>query len=335
MAPIIFGLAGTALSETERTIFHDIEPAGYILFAHNIADIAQLRALTDDLRSLSARDDLPILIDQEGGRVARMRPPIWPDFPAGARFDALYSIAPMTAIEALRCNMAAIALTLAEVGISVNCAPLLDIRHPDTHEAIGDRAFGADPLRVASLGRAALRGLAEGGVVGVIKHMPGQGRAVVDSHHALPVVKAANAVLEIDLEPFIKLSDAPIAMTAHVVYQAWDAARCATLSPHVIGTIIRNRIGFDGLLISDDLHMNALRGDVGARAADCLAAGCDLALDCWSRGSDVTQVAEQLPAMTEVAATRLAAAMAFAKPKSDTAPLAELIAKRDELLAYA
>jgi beta-N-acetylhexosaminidase len=335
MAPIIVGLAGTALSKGERSLFRSADPAGYILFTHNIVDVAQLRALTDDLRSLSGRDDLPVLIDQEGGRVARMQPPIWPEFPAAARFDALYSVAPMTAIEALRCNMAAVALTLAEVGITVNCLPLLDIRYPETHEAIGDRAFGRDPMRVASLGRAALSGLAAGGVVGIIKHMPGQGRAVVDSHHALPVVKATEAALETDLEPFIKLSDAPIAMTAHVIYEAWDAARCATLSPYVIERIIRNQIGFDGLLISDDLHMKALSGDMATRATDCLAAGCDLALDCWSRGDDMAEVVHQLPAMTEAAKARLVSAMALVKPQSNGATLADLIAKRDELLAYA
>jgi beta-N-acetylhexosaminidase len=335
MTPLVFGLAGIALSDAERAIFRSANPAGYILFAHNVADRAQLRALTDSLRDLSGRADLPILIDQEGGRVARLQPPLWPAFPAGARFDALYSVAPMTAIEALRCNMEAVALTLAEVGITINCAPVLDIRYADTHSAIGDRALGGDPLRVASLGRAALTGLRAGGVVGVIKHMPGQGRAVVDSHHDLPIVRASADALETDLEPFTQLRDAPIAMTGHVVYEAWDADHCATLSPFVIETIIRNKIGFDGLLISDDLHMQALHGDVATRASACVAAGCDIALDCWSRGDDMANVAAQMPEMSDKARQRLSAAIATVHPAQGTGSIADLIAKRDELLSYA
>jgi beta-N-acetylhexosaminidase len=335
MTPIIFGLAGTALSKAERALFRSADPAGYILFAHNVSDRAQLRALTDSLRDLSGRANLPILIDQEGGRVVRLSPPIWPEFPAAARFDALYNVAPMTAIEALRCNMEAVALTLAEAGITVNCAPVLDVRYRDTHSRIGDRTLGANPWQVASLGRATLDGLRAGGVIGVIKHMPGQGRAVVDSHHALPIVTADDQMLESDIEPFRLLNGAPIAMTGHVVYQAWDADNCATLSSYVIETIIRGRIGFDGLLLSDDLHMDALSGDVAQRASACLAAGCDIALDCWSRGDDIAKVVTQLPAMTETATQRLAVALASVNSAVGGVSIADLIAKRDELLSYA
>ena len=194
MTPAIFGLSGPVLTADEAAFFADAQPAGYIMFKRNCVDRAQLRALTDSLRALEGREDVAILIDQEGGRVARMQPPEWPAFPPGGVFDALYDIAPMSAIEAARSNAHALALMLAEVGISVDCAPLLDVRGPATHPAIGDRALASEPLPVASLGRAVLRGLAAGGVVGVVKHMPGQGRAVVDSHHDLPVVAADDAL---------------------------------------------------------------------------------------------------------------------------------------------
>ena len=187
MKPVIFGLAGPQLSPDETALFGDTDPAGYILFARNIVNRDQLRALTDSLRSLAGRDDLAILIDQEGGRVARLRPPEWEAFPPGAAFDALYDVAPMSAIEAIRANAEAIALTLAEVGISVNCLPLLDVRLPGAHDIIGDRALGSEPLRVAALGRATLDGLAAGGVVGVVKHMPGHGRAL--AHRGPPAGK--------------------------------------------------------------------------------------------------------------------------------------------------
>jgi len=195
MKPVIFGLAGDRISPEERAFFREADPAGYILFKRNIVDRAQLRALTDDLKALAGREDLAILIDQEGGRVARMQPPEWPAFPAGAAFDRLYDVAPMSAIEAARANGEALGLMLAEVGITVDCLPLLDVRVPETHDAIGDRALGCDPMRVAALGRAVIEGLRAGGVVGIVKHMPGQGRAVVDSHLELPTVTADAAAL--------------------------------------------------------------------------------------------------------------------------------------------
>ena len=335
MKPVIFGLSGLALTDDEKRLFRDVDPAGYILFKRNIEDRDQVRALTDSLRELHGRDDVLISIDQEGGRVARMRGPVWPEFPAGAVFDALYDIAPMTAIEAARSNAEAIALILAEVGINVDCLPLLDVRVPETHAAIGDRALGSDPARVAALGRAMLDGLAAGGVVGVVKHMPGQGRAVVDSHHDLPHVHASEADLEQDLAPFRALKNAPMGMTAHVVYDAWDADRCATMSPIILNDVIRGKIGFDGLLMSDDLDMNALSGDVPTRAADCVAAGCDIALNCWGRFDEMVAIAEKLPEITEAAKLRLDRAMATAAPKFDATRLADMLAKRDQLLAIA
>jgi beta-N-acetylhexosaminidase len=332
MTPAIFGLSGTTLTEAERVFFRESNPAGFIIFGRNVIDRVQLRALTDSLRDVTGRADVPILIDQEGGRVARMQPPVWPAFPAAERFDALYSIAPMSAIEAARVNAMVIALTLAEVGINVNCLPLLDVRQRETHDAIGDRALGSDPLRVASLGRAVLDGLREGGVVGVVKHMPGQGRASVDSHHDLPRVSATDAELAIDIAPFTNLNHAPMAMTGHVIFEAWDAEHPATMSRFVIETIIRQRIGFDGLLMSDDLDMNALSGDIPSRAVACVAAGCDVALNCHGRIEDMEAIANQLPSVTEKARARLAAAMAGIN--GGEGDIDALIAKRDELLAY-
>ena len=335
MTPAIFGLSGPVLTRDERAFFADADPAGYILFKRNCIDRAQLRALTDSIRDLAGRSDVAILIDQEGGRVARMQPPEWPAFPAGEAFDRLYDIAPISALEAARSNAQALGLMLSEVGITVDCLPLLDVRTPDTHSAIGDRALGSDPLRVASLGRAVIDGLRQGGVVGVVKHMPGQGRAVVDSHHDLPVVGASDAELASDLKAFQQLADAPMGMTGHIVFPAWDPDLCVTLSPIIVREIIRRRIGFDGLLMSDDLDMKALKGDVPSRAAGAVAAGCDIALNCWGRMDEMVGIAEVLPEMTARGRERLTAAMATIAPVDDFAALPELIAKRDELLALA
>lgn len=335
MKPVIFGLSGDRVTDDERAFFREADPAGYILFKRNIVDRAQLRALTDDLRQIAGRNDLAILIDQEGGRVSRMQPPIWPAFPPGGAFSALYDTAPMSAIEAARANAEAIGLTLSEVGITVDCLPLLDVRVPETHDAIGDRAFGNEPLRVAALGRAVIDGLRAGGVVGIVKHMPGQGRALVDSHHELPTVTATDAELEQDLAPFATLKGAPMGMTAHVVFDAWDKDRCATMSPTVITDIIRGRIGFGGLLMSDDLDMKALKGDVPQRAADCVAAGCDVALNCWGRFDEMLAIANLLPDITADARARLDAAMATIRPVDHFDRIAALSEKRDALLALA
>jgi beta-N-acetylhexosaminidase len=333
MKPVIFGLSGLTMTDQERGLFREACPAGYIIFKRNVESREQLLALTDSLRELHGRADVAILIDQEGGRVSRMQPPVWPTFPAGAAFDALYDVAPISAIEAARNNAEAIALTLAEVGINVDCLPLLDVRVPETHPAIGDRALGSDPMRVAALGRAVIEGLRAGGVVGIVKHMPGQGRAVVDSHHDLPCVTATEAELEQDLQPFRTLNDAPMGMTGHIIFDAWDKDRCVTMSPTIIRDVIRGRIGFDGLLMSDDLDMNALSGDVSDRAANSVAAGCDLALNCWGRYDEMAAIAAKLPEITEIGRARLDRAMATIGSKVDIKRIAELSAKRDELLA--
>jgi beta-N-acetylhexosaminidase len=334
MTPLFLGLATTAITDAEQAFFKSIDPAGFILFRRNVADPAQLRALTDDLRTLSGRDDVPILIDQEGGRVARMQPPHWPVFPKGEVFDRLYDIAPMTAMEAARLNAEAIAATLCHTGINVDCLPLLDVRQPGAHDIIGDRALGAEPQRVSALGRAVLDGLRSGGVVGVVKHVPGHGRAMADSHVELPVVDADAAALETDLAPFIDLADAPMAMTAHVVYPAWDAADCASLSSKVIAEIIRGRIGFDGLLMSDDLGMHALKGDFGERASGVLSAGCDIALHCSGDMAEMEAVAGAVGTIGAEAKARLDRAMAMVAGISCSIRLEELIRRRDALLAY-
>jgi len=335
MTPLILGLSGPALTAEERAFFADLEPAGYILFRRNVVDRAQMKALTDDLRALSGRDDLPILIDQEGGRVARMQPPEWSAFPPGAAFDALYDVAPVSAIEAARANAQALAVMLREVGVTVDCLPLLDVRQPGAHDIIGDRALGAEPLRVAALGRATLEGLRAGGVVGVVKHIPGHGRAMADSHVELPVVDAPAEALESDLAPFATLNWAPMGMTAHVIYTAWDKERCASLSPTVIEGIVRGRIGFDGLLMSDDLGMHALQGSFRERAASVIAAGCDIALHCSGDMAEMESCAQGVGDITPSARSRLDAAMATIADVPDAASLGDLLARRDALLAYA
>ena len=333
MKPVIFGLSGSSLTADERAFFAEARPAGYILFKRNCLDRAQLRALTDQIRDLEGRDDVPILVDQEGGRVARLGPPEWPAFPAGPDFDRLYEIAPMSAIEAARANATALGLMLSEVGITVDCHPILDVIGPETTQAITIRAFGSEPMRVAAMGRATLEGLAAGGVVGVVKHMPGHGRALVDSHHLLPTVTAPDAELERDLAPFRALAHAPMGMTSHIIFEAWDADRPATMSPIVIDEVIRRRIGFDGLLMTDDIDMKALSGTPADKAANAIAAGCDVVLDCWARMDEMIAIADRLDDIAPRARERLDRAMASVAPGEGD--FAALIAKRDALLALA
>lgn len=334
MLPAILGLSGPALTDDERALFSAVQPAGFILFGRNVADPEQLRALTESLREVTGRDDLLIMVDQEGGPVARLRPPHWLDFPAAARFGVLYETAPISGMEAARVNALAMAIVLREAGINVTTLPLLDLAHDGAHPVIGERAFGADPLAVAALGRAALDGLAEGGVAGVIKHLPGHGRADTDSHVALPVVAASDEELAADLLPFQRLAGrARIGMVAHVLYSAWDPERAASVSPVVVEQVIRGRIGFDGLLVSDDIAMEALTGTVEERASAVLVAGSDLALHCSGDFDESTRLAEVLPTVNARAAERLARAL-VALP-AVTPPVDELLAKRDALLAQA
>jgi len=330
--PAIFSPAGLTLSADERAFFRDADPAGYILFGRNVADRDQLRALTDELRALHGRDRLLVSIDQEGGRVARMKPPVWDAYPAGQAFADLWQVAASSAIEAARCNGALLGLDLAEAGINVDYTPLLDIRRPGAHDVIGDRALGDEPLQVAALGRAVLDGLAAAGVAGCIKHLPGHGRAGADSHKELPTVTAPEAELESDLQPFRTLAArAKIAMTAHVRYTAWDDALPGTLSPHIIDHIIRRRIGFAGLLLSDDIDMQALNGAVPERAVAAHAAGCDLVLNCWAKMDDMIGIARGLPAMDEGRLARLDAALA-GTGTPEPLDRAHLLFTRDALL---
>lgn len=335
MTPAIFGISGTVLTPDECAFFREADPAGYILFGRNIESRAQVRALTDDLRSIHGRDRLLVTIDQEGGRVRRMKEPVWPHYPPGEAFDRLYDTAPASAIEAARASAEAMGLDLAEAGITMTHAPVLDVRQPGAHDVIGDRALGSDPLRVAALGRAVLDGLARAGVAGTIKHMPGHGRSLVDTHKALPTVTVTAEELEWDLAPFRALNTAPSGMTGHLVFTAWDADNPATLSPYVVGTVIRQQIGFDGLLFTDDIDMEALTGSVPERAARAIAAGCDLALNCWAKMDDMVGIAEVLPPLSAKGHDRLARALAVSAQGDAPQTQGELLAKRDALLAMA
>ena len=333
MQAAIYGLAGPQMTADEAAFFADSRPAGYILFKRNIESREQLRRLTDSLRDLEGHDEVPILIDQEGGRVARMRPPEWQSFPAGEAFDRLYQLAPSSAIEAARVNARALGLMLHEVGINVDCLPMLDVRQPGATDIVGDRALGSEPMQVASLGRAILDGLKSAGVLGVIKHIPGHGRALVDSHLELPHVDASDEELAIDIEPFERLRDAAMGMTSHLLYTRWDSERPASQSPIIIHEIIRQRIGFDGFLMSDDIGMEALAGDHGARAAACVAAGCDVALHCDGKMENMILVANSVPAISAEGEARLSRAMAMRFTPDDEMDFAEAVAKRDALLA--
>jgi len=333
MQAAIYGLAGTELTPDEAAFFADSRPAGYILFKRNIETREQLRRLTDALRDVEGHDEVPILIDQEGGRVARMRPPEWQAFPPGEAFDRLYQMAPSSAIEAARVNARALGLMLNDVGINVDCLPMLDVRQPGASDIVGDRALGSEPMQVAALGKAILEGLKSAGVLGVIKHIPGHGRALVDSHHELPHVDASDEELSVDIEPFERLRDAAMGMTSHLLYKQWDAERPASQSPFVIQDIIRQRIGFDGFLMSDDIGMEALAGDHGQRAAACVAAGCDVALHCDGKMENMLLVANAVPEISAEGEARLSRAMAMRFTPDDEMDFAEAVAKRDALLA--
>ena len=336
MLPAIFGLSGLELTDDERELFRSSDPLGFILFARNIDTPTQVLALTDALRELSGRADLPILVDQEGGRVARLGPPHWRGWPPAREFADAFARDPERARAAALCNYQALALDLVALGITVDCAPVLDVPVPGAHDIIGNRAFGEDPATIATLGAALLEGFSRVGVVGVIKHIPGHGRSRADSHEALPRVSAPAQELQRDLQPFRALADAPMAMTAHIVYEAWDQQHCATLSPRIISDVIRGDIGFDGLLMSDDLDMKALAGPVPQRGAAALQAGCDVALNCWGRIDDMRGLAEVLPSASADCLRRLTSAMSITAAAPDLRDIAaqqqELLARRDALL---
>ncbi|WP_439597861.1 beta-N-acetylhexosaminidase [Falsiroseomonas sp.] len=326
----IIGIAGTTLSAEEAALFRRHRPAGAILFRRNVENPAQVAALTAALRE-ELGEAAPILVDQEGGRVARLRPPHWPDYPAAARFEG----APAMAAEA---NATRLGLDCAALGLDVVCAPVLDLRLPGAHGVIGDRAFSEDPAEVARLGAAWVRGLQQAGCIPVIKHIPGHGRAEVDSHESLPRVTADRATLAADFAPFRALSAADggaglWAMTAHILYTALDAALPATLSPGLIRDVIRGEIGFDGVLVSDDLAMGAMAGLSNDLAGATMAAGCDLALHCTGVLAETAALLASCPPLAESGARRMQAArdaMLAARRAIDPGLLAQI---RDGLLA--
>jgi beta-N-acetylhexosaminidase len=308
---VVFGCAGPRLTEDERAFFAACDPLGFILFARNCIDPGQIRALTTELRASVGRSDAPILIDQEGGRIQRLVPPHWRAAPTAAVFGALARRDLAAAREAVRLNAQLIAAELFALGIDVDCAPVLDVPVAGAHGIIGDRAFASDPALVGELGREACAGFMAGGVAPVIKHVPGHGRARADSHLELPVVGESAAILaETDFLPFKINADAPYAMTAHVVFNAIDPARPATLSPEVVGRVVREQIGFRGFLFSDDVGMRALSGPFEARTEAALAAGCDAVLHCSGDLAEMRAVAKCVPPLIDTAAARFADACA-------------------------
>lgn len=292
----IAGCSGLALTGWEREFFASQRPWGFILFKRNCESKSQIRDLCETLREAAEAPQMPIFIDQEGGRVQRLIPPLWPNYPSGQVFADLFAKNEEAGERAVFLAARLIAYDLREVGIDADCLPVLDVPVPGAHDVIGDRAYGRDPAIIAHLGALAARGLLAGGVLPVIKHIPGHGRARADSHLELPVVDASKAELEeIDFAPFKALNYLPMAMTAHVVYTALDGENPCSTSGKVIREVIRDFIGFDGLLMSDDVSMNALHGEISERTEACFAAGCDFVLHCNGKADEMQQVAEKTP----------------------------------------
>ena len=305
----VCGCKDLRLDAEERAFLRQTDPFGLILFKRNVSDPAQVKALTSEFRDAVGRGEATVWVDQEGGRVQRLGPPHWPSYPAAQRF--LAERPRERAAEAVRLVALLIAHDLREVGINVDCAPVLDVADDLTHAVIGTRAYGKDPVDVAELGRAMMEGLIDGGVLPVVKHVPGHGRARADSHLELPTVEASRAELEArDFAPFRALRDAPAAMTAHVVYTALDPSAPATLSRPILEGLIRGEFGFDGLLVSDDLSMKALSGDFSARAGAAFAAGCNIALHCNGDLAEARPVAEASPELAGESLRRAEAALA-------------------------
>ncbi|WP_420393988.1 beta-N-acetylhexosaminidase [Acuticoccus sp.] len=320
-APLIVGLAGTVLTGEERAFLAKVRPLGVILFRRNVADADQLAALVAEARAASGAG--LVLVDQEGGRVQRIGPPLAPRHPPAAAIGALRSREPEAGRRAAWLSGRLIAADLAPYGINVPCLPVADVPADGAHDVIGDRAYAREPDAVATLAAAVAQGVLDGGALPVVKHVPGHGRARSDSHVVCPVVDASRAELERDLAPFRALAKLPLAMTAHVVYTALDATRPATLSPDVMA-LVREDIGFDGLLMTDDISMGALSGDVATDGAAALAAGCDCVLHCNGDLSEARRLADALPPLSGAAERRLAAALAhLADPSEDVGPLRE------------
>jgi beta-N-acetylhexosaminidase len=333
---LILGCAGAQLSPDEAAFFRDLDPWGLILFRRNCVDADQVRRLTGDFRAAVGRSDAPVLIDQEGGRVQRLGPPHWPKYPPARAFSRIAANDPFVGREMARLGGRLMAHDLRALGITVDCAPVLDVPVPGAHDVIGDRAFSLDPREVANLGRAVAEGLLAGGVLPVVKHIPGHGRAGADSHKDLPIVDAPlETMAASDFLPFRTLTDMPLAMTAHVVYAAIDARRPATTSRTVLRDIVRGLIGYDGLVMTDDLSMNALDGSLGERAQAAYAAGCDVVLHCNGRLDEMREIAGRARALAGKAKRRAEAALARIGHAPDPFEAMEALGRFQDVLARA
>jgi len=311
----ITGVSGLELGADERAFIRDERPWGFILFKRNIDTPTQVSSLVRELRDAICNPDAPVLIDQEGGRVQRLGPPHWPVYPPGAVFGALYDIEPKLGFQAARLSSRLIAADLIESGITVDCLPLADVPVEGGDAVIGNRAYGTNPDKVAAIARAVTDGLVEGDVLPVLKHIPGHGRATADSHFRLPIVDTSRKELETtDFAAFQPLADLPMAMTAHVVFSALDPAQPATTSATIINQVIRGVIGFQGLLMSDDVSMNALAGTIAERTRAIANAGCDMILHCNGKLDEMRDVARETPELTGEALERAKRALASRHP---------------------
>src|ERR1700690_18859 len=311
----ITGIAGTTLNADERAFIQAEQPWGFILFKRNIETPDQVARLVEELKKCAGRSETPVLIDQEGGRVQRLGPPHWPAYPPGALFGQLYDLDPMLGLSAARLSARLIAADLWELGISVDCLPLADVPVAGADAVIGDRAYGTEPGKVAAIARAVTEGLEQGGILPVLKHIPGHGRATADTHLRLPTVDTPKNELErTDFAAFQPLANLPMAMTAHVVFSALDPAHPATTSATIIEQVIRGVIGFQGLLMSDDVSMNALSGSIAERTRAIFAAGCDMVLHCNGKLDEMIEVAGETPELSGQALLRARRALASRKP---------------------
>jgi beta-N-acetylhexosaminidase len=331
----ITGISGTVLTAAEREFIRGMRPWGFILFKRNVEAPDQVSALVDELRNCLGEADAPVLIDQEGGRVARLGPPHWPVYPPGAVFGALYDLDPALGLTAARLSSRLIAADLTDLGISVDCLPLADVPVAGADAVIGNRAYGTEPAKVAAIARAVTEGLEQGGVLPVLKHIPGHGRAAADSHFRLPTVDTSKEELErTDFAAFQPLADLPMAMTAHVVFSALDPVHPATTSATIIRQVIRGVIGFQGLLMSDDVSMNALAGSIAERTRAIVNAGCDMVLHCNGKLDEMRDVARETPELADEALDRARRALASRRapaPFDRQAARAELDALMDRV----
>ena len=331
----ITGLSGLKLGADERAFLRAERPWGFILFKRNIETPAQVTALVAELRETIGEPDAPVLIDQEGGRVARLGPPHWPVYPPGVVFGTLYDIDRVLGLSAARLSARLIAADLADLGITVDCLPLADVPVPGADAVIGNRAYGTAPGKVAAIARAVTEGLEQGGILPVLKHIPGHGRATADTHIRLPEVDTSQAELErTDFAAFRPLADLPMAMTAHVVFSALDPTQPATTSATIIEQVIRGVIGFQGLLMSDDVSMNALAGSIAQRTRAIVTAGCDMVLHCNGKLDEMRAVAGETPLLSGMALERAKRALASRKPSQAFDRMAAR-AELDDLLGRA